>query len=160
MTRLAEFVVAIGIVVVMAYAALATTGQAPGIDRLWPGSGDQPARVRLLSQAPVGGVPPAGQLWFGAAFDHASRQLTGRVTTATTAQRLVVVATLSSPMDGTALVVRTYWRGRLVASTQLPGTGRRDLWVFDTSLAAAGSWRYEIVDATGTVRATGSISAT
>jgi hypothetical protein len=160
MTRLAEFLVAIGIVVAMVYVALATTGQAPSIDRRWPGSADQPARVRLLSPAPEGGVPPAGQIWFGAAFDPASRQLTGRVTTATTAQALVVVASLSSPMDGTALVVRTYWRGRLVALRRLPGTGRRDLWVFDASLAAAGTWRYEIVDANGTVRATGSISVT
>lgn len=107
------------------------------------------------------GLPPAGSIWFGSSFDAGTFRISGRLTTVNAHQGFSFVAHLTRTMDASALAVRTWFDGQLVATVPVNATGTSDVWGFSPGpLIAAGEWKYELTDIGGNVLASGTITAT
>ena len=106
-------------------------------------------------------VPPTGEVWFGQSFDTSTFAITGRTSTVKVGAPFAAVANIGKTVDGSAMNMRIYLDGTLIATTGLSWTGSGDVWGWSPNPAyAAGSWRYELTDVGGNVLAGGQVEAT
>lgn len=106
-------------------------------------------------------VPPAGDIWFGSAFDTETFELSGRTDTVGATETFALVATLPEVMDAGDLNIRASYNGQQVANEAAQGSGSGDVWGFTYGPTfSAGTWTIEITDVGGNVLASGEIEVT
>ena len=102
--------------------------------------------------------PPAGVVWFGDSIDPQTGSLTNRLASVSVNQAFSVVAHLTRAIDGAELVLRITHDGTLYSRTPLGAQGTNDLWAFTPdALPEVGTWKYDYLDASGSVLASGEI---
>lgn len=105
-------------------------------------------------------IPPAGQVWFGSTFDPESFAIRNRTTSVGAQESFALVAHLTRSVDGSDLVIRTYWNGSHLnpvfsrPTRATCGASRRD------RCSSTGTWKYEFTDIGGNVLASGEVTAT
>lgn len=106
-------------------------------------------------------VPPAGDIWFGTAFDPNTLAISGRTDTVSTTEVFAFVGTLPSAMDGSEVNIRIAYDGQQVSNQEANATGSGEVFGFTYGpLFEPGTWTFEMTDIGGNVLASGDVTAT
>ena len=111
------------------------------------------------------GIPPAGQVWFGAGYDPDTLAVCGRTTTVRTNAAFVVVAHFAqahSTIDLTLTIFKNGLYQSRHSGSEL-GSGIGDLYEFATDgIDSEGVWKYAFTNPGGDLLASGrmTVSAT